>query len=277
MSTPGSHDTTTAPPGAGGGPRRRAQLAAVVRFTLLEAWRSRLPWLLLLALACMLAASQLAAELAITESGRFRAALLAGGVRFAWVFIFAVYVIGSLARELNERGFEVALALEVDRSTWVVGKLAGFLLPAFAAALLLMPLFGSMAAPAAAAAWCLSFGFELAIVISAALFFTLSLGSMPAAAVLTAGFYLLARTIDALVLIAASSPLLVAGTWRDFAQQVVDMLAWLLPPLGRFAQGGWLGGQAPDMALLGMMGMQCAACVALLCAAALVDFHRRDL
>ncbi|MBY0436942.1 MAG: ABC transporter permease [Burkholderiales bacterium] len=257
--------------------QRLAQLSAVVRFTMLEAWRSKLPWLLLLALGCTLAASQLAAELAITEGGRFRAALLAGGVRFAWVFIFAVYVIGSLTRELNERGFEVALALELDRSTWVAGKLAGFLLPAFAAALCLFPLLATMAPPAAAAAWCLSLAFELSVVIAAALFFTLNLASVPAAAVLTAGFYLLARTIDALVLIASASPLIVAGAWRDFARMTVDALAWLLPPLGRFTQGSWLAGQVPDASLLGLMAAQSAVYVVLLGAAALVDFHRRDL
>jgi hypothetical protein len=266
-------------PGGGAQPRSRRgmQLQAVVRFTVLEAWRSRLPWLLLATLACAFAASQFAAELAITEGSRFRAALLAGGVRFAWVFIFAVYVIGSLTRELNERGFEVALALELDRGTWVVGKLAGFLLPAFAAACCLFPLLAAVSTPAAAAAWCLSFGFELAIVVAAALFFTLNLASVPAAAVLTAGFYLLARAIDALVLIASSSPLLVAGPWRDFARLAVDALAWLLPGLGRFAQGGWLAGQGPDAALLALMGAQCVVYVVLLCAAALVDFHRRDL
>jgi hypothetical protein len=282
MSAPSTRQLMTAPAGAPGGDdrpriRRGVQLQAVVRFTVLEAWRSKLPWLLLATLACAFAASQFAAELAITEGGRFRAALLAGGVRFAWVFIFAVYVIGSLTRELNERGFEVALALELDRSTWVVGKLAGFLLPAFAAACCLFPLLAALSTPAAAAAWCLSFGFELAIVVAAALFFTLNLASVPAAAVLTAGFYLLARAIDALVLIASSSPLLVAGAWRDFARLAVDALAWLLPALGRFAQGGWLSGQGPEAALLALMGAQCVVYVVLLCAAALVDFHRRDL
>ena len=106
---------------------------------MLEAWRSPLPWLLLAAVGCALVAAGFSASLALTEGARFRAALLGGGVRISWVFIFAVYVIGSLAREINERGFEVALALEVDRSTWVLGKLAGFLLPALAAVLLLFP------------------------------------------------------------------------------------------------------------------------------------------
>jgi ABC-type transport system involved in multi-copper enzyme maturation permease subunit len=244
---------------------------------MLEAWRSPLPWLLLAAVGCALAAAGFSASLALTEGARFRAALLGGGVRISWVFIFAVYVIGSLAREMNERGFEVALALEVDRNTWVLGKLAGFLLPALTAVLLLFPLLAVLATPAGAAAWCLSLALELAIVIAAALFFTLSLGSMPAATVLVAGFYLLARTIDALVLIASSSPLLAQGAWRDLASLAVEALSWLLPALGRFGQGTWLADQAPDASTLALMGMQCVVYVALLCAAALVDFHRRDL
>lgn len=258
-------------------PGQGLRLFAVVRFTLLEACRSPLPWLLLAALGCALAASEFAASLALTEGARFRAALSGGGVRIAWVFIFAVYVIASLAREMNERGFEVALGLELDRGTWVLGKLVGFLLPALASTLLLLPVLAAIASPAGAAAWCLSLAFELSIVIAAALFFTLSLGSVPAAAVLTAGFYLLARTIDALLLIVTSSPLIAPGAWRAFAEFAVGAFAWLLPALGRFTQGNWLIDQAPAFPALALMGLQCAVYVALLSTAALVDFHRRDL
>ena len=259
------------------GPGQGRRLVAVVRFTLLEACRSPLPWLLLAALGCALAASGFAASLALTEGARFQAALLGGGVRIAWVFILAVYVIASLAREMNERGFEVALGLELDRATWVLGKLAGFLLPALASTLLLLPVLATIASPAGAAAWCLSLAFELAIVVAAALFFALSLGSVPAATVLTAGFYLLARTIDALLLIVSSSPLIAPGVWRAFAESALGVFAWLLPALGRFAQGNWLTDQVPTAPVLALMGLQCAAYVALLSAAALVDFHRRDL
>ena len=260
-----------------GGAGRRGRLLAVVRFTVLEAWRSPLPWLLLAAVACALAAAAFAASLALTEGARFQAALLGAGVRMAWVFIFAVYVIGSLAREINERGFEVALALELDRGTWLLGKLAGWLLPVIAATLLLFPLLAVVASPAGAAAWCLSLAFELAIVVAAALFFTLSLGSVPAAAVLAAGFYLLARSIDALVLITSSSLLLAPGAWRDFADFAIGAMAWLLPALGRFAQGSWLADQPPAAPALALMALQCVVYVALLWAATLVDFHRRDL
>ena len=47
---------------------------------MLEAWRSPLPWLLLAAVGCALAAAGFSASLALTEGARFRAALLGGGV-----------------------------------------------------------------------------------------------------------------------------------------------------------------------------------------------------
>lgn len=255
----------------------RSQLAVVARFTLLEAWRSRLPWLLAAAVVCTMAAAVLASGLAITESSRFRSTLFAGGLRFAWVFILAVYVIGSLSRELNERGFETALSLELTRSTWVLGKLAGFVLLAVIGTLALYPLLAALSAPAAAAAWSLSLMFELSIVIAAATFFTLSLSSLPAAAALTGAFYLLARAIDALLLIAGGSPLLAPGPWRDFARLAIEALAWLLPRLARFAPGDWLVSAPPAPGLLAIQGLQAIAFVLLLGVAASVDFHRRDL
>jgi ABC-type transport system involved in multi-copper enzyme maturation permease subunit len=259
------------------GTGRRQQLAAIVRFTLLEAVRSPLPWLLAAATVGALAAAGFAASLALTEGARFQAALFGSGVRIAWVFIFAVYVIGSIAREMNERGFEVALALEVDRSTWVLGKLAGLLLPVFLATLLSWPLLVLVATPAGATAWCVSLAAELTVVVAAALFFSLSLGSVPAAAVLTAGFYLLARTMDSLLLIASASPLLSPGAWRDFAELALSAAAWLLPALGRLGQGSWLADQPPEAITLAAAALQCLVYAALLCSAALVDFHRRDL
>jgi len=256
---------------------RRAQLIAVARFTLLEAWRSRLPWLLAATVLCAAGGAALAAELAITESSRFRTTLFAGGVRFAWVFILAVYVIGSLTRELDERGFEAALSLELTRTTWVLGKLTGFVLLAVVAVVLLCPLLMAFTAPGAALVWCASLMLELAIVIAAAAFFTLSLNSLPAAALLAAGFYLLSRVIDALALIAGSSPLLAAGAWRDFARLAIDGLGWILPSLDRFAPTVWLVDALPGPATLALQLGQGIVYVGLLAAAAVVDFHRRDL
>jgi len=264
-------------PNSTAGGRWPLQLFTIAGFTLLEAWRSRLPWLLAGSLALALAAGLFAAELAITESARFRIALIASGVRFAWVFILAVYVISSLTRELNERGFESALSLEVTRTTWVLGKLAGFIsLAAVAVGSVCVMLLIALP-PLAALAWSASLLFELAIVIAMAQFFTLSLASVPAAAVLSAALYVLTRSIDALVLIASGSPLLAAGPWRDLSRLGTEALSWVLPSLDRFAQTGWLVDQLPAPGMLGLQFVQCLVFVSLLTAAALVDFHRRDL
>jgi hypothetical protein len=254
-----------------------AQLSAIARFTVLEAWRSRLPLLLLLTLGFALAAGAFAAELAITDSARFRLAIGASTLRLSWVFIIAVYVIGSLTRELNERGFEAALSLEITRTTWMLGKLAGYLLCALIAVTCAALVLVWLAPAAAVAAWSASLLFELAIVAAAAVFFTVSLSSLPAAALLCAGFYLLARAIDALQLIAGGSTLIGAGLWRDFAQWAIGALGWLLPALGRFAPSGWLLDAPPAVSVLALQAGQALVFVALLACAALADFHRRDL
>jgi len=275
MNTPG---TRLRPPPA---PARAAvmhtQIAAIARFTLLEAWRSRLPWLLGAAMVCAVAGGALAAELAITESARFRIALIAGGVRLAWVYILAVYVISSLTREINERGFESALSLEITRTTWILGKLCGFLAIAVLASGVLAAAFAALVPPGALAAWTASLLFELSMVIAASLFFTLSLASVPAAAMLTAAFYLLARAIDALVLIAGASTLIAPGHWRDMSRLAMDGVAFMLPSLARFAPSTWLVDMAPAPGLIAMQCAQCIVFTGLLTTAALVDFHRRDL
>lgn len=105
----------------------KSRIATIARFTLLEARRTRLPALVLVALALLLAISFFVEQLAITEGSRFQAAFYAAGARFAAVFIAVFYVLASVTRELDDKGLDIVLALDLPRAHYVLGKLAGFL------------------------------------------------------------------------------------------------------------------------------------------------------
>ena len=106
----------------------------IARFTLLEALRTRLPWIWAGVLAFFGAASLFINQIAITESERLQWSFYASGLRLAAVLTLAAYVTSSMVRELNEKGLEMVLALDLPRAAYVTGKLLAFLCVAAAMA-----------------------------------------------------------------------------------------------------------------------------------------------
>jgi ABC-type transport system involved in multi-copper enzyme maturation permease subunit len=248
-------------------------IAVIARFVLLEARRSGLPWL---ALACIAASFGLAlflSQVALTETREFQAAAAAVLLRFSGAFLIATYVVTSVARETGDRGLELALTLPISRLTYYAGKLAGFaccgalLAMAFAMPLLLW------SPPAAVVMWCASLAMETALVAAIALFFSMTLGVVPAFAA-TAGLYLLGRSISAIQAIAAG-PLAEKGD--SALRGAINAFAVLVPRLDSATRTEWLiygSGTSTDfLAALGGTAIYFAVVVA----AGLFDFSRRNL
>ncbi|HET8608666.1 MAG TPA: ABC transporter permease [Burkholderiales bacterium] len=251
------------------------RIITIARYTLLEARRTRLPWLALAILIVVCAASLFIKAIAITETLRLQIAFIAAVLRVAMAFVAGLYVIATTVRELNDKGMELALSLDLPRATWMLGKLAGFSLVAaglaWAAAIPLLVL-----APwPQALAWGVSLMLELWIVIALALFCITTFNQLMPAASFVLAFYLLARSITAIRLIAAS-PLsdVGGGIGHHIMNGAVKAVAFILPAFDRYTQTAWLvNGTHP--ALTGIV-IQSAIYIALLVAATLFDFYRKN-
>ena len=254
-------------------------LWAIARLTLLEARRNRLLWLVAIVVAAGFALAQFLAQVALTETHAIRLTVLAASFRLAAAFMLANFVVASVQREFADKGVELTLALPVARASFCLGKLLGFALCAtalaalFAAALWL----GPGADIVRAAAWGGALAAELAIVASMGLFCALTLASSTGALAAVFGFYLLARSVGAMQVIAASPLVDEAGAVHALVDTLVDALALLLPRLDLFARSVWLTGAAPSSGELAIVYGQAALYVVLLAAAALFDFYRREL
>jgi hypothetical protein len=251
-------------------------ILAISRYTLLEARRARLPLLYAVVLAAVFALAFFVSELAVTESLRLQTTFYAAGARLAAVFLVAVYVIGSVTREFDDKGLDILLALDLPRSHYILGKLGGFLaVGAVAGVLACLPLFG-MAPVMAIAQWGLALGLELAVVIAFSLFCVVAFGQfMPAAAVVL-GFYVLARSLTAMRLM-SGNPLSGADALSHaLGRWLVEGLALLTPALDRWPQTTWLI-DAP-VAWGGVFALlpEAILYVVLLAGAAMVDFYRRN-
>jgi ABC-type transport system involved in multi-copper enzyme maturation permease subunit len=252
------------------------QIAAIARYTLLEALRTRLPRLVVLAAALLFAASFFVAEIAVTENARMQAGFYAACARLAAVFIAALYVLTSMTREFNDKGLDIVLALDLPRSHYILGKLCGFAaIGALTAAAACVP--ALWLAPAAAVLqWGLSLALEIGVVISLALFCVITFNQIMPAASFVAAFYLLARSLTAIRLMSAH-PLTDAGSasHQVFAW-TVEALALLMPALDGWTRTAWLVDAAPSWPEIAGIAAHGALYVALLAAAAMFDFYRKN-
>lgn len=252
------------------------QILAISSYTLLEARRTRLPLLLAVALALMLALGFFVSELAVIESARLRVSLYAAGARFAAVFIVSAHVLGSITREFNDKGIDALLALDLPRSHYILGKLGGFLaIAVLVAVITCLPLVIQAPLPAVLQ-WGAALALELSVVVAFSLFCVIAFGQFIPAAALVLAFYLLARSLTAIQLISAH-PLGAAGTLSHaVGRWMVDTLALVMPALDRWPQTAWLIDAPAPWSSFVLLLTQAVLYVVLLAGAAMVDFQRRN-
>jgi hypothetical protein len=252
-----------------------SRIATIARYTLLEALRTRLALLVLVVLLALYAASWFVQSIAVIEGARFQAGFFAASARLACVFVAALYVLASVTREFNDKGLDVLLALDLPRSHYVIGKLAGFLgIAALLAAAAALPLL--LASPAGGLQWMISLALELAVVVALALFCVLTFSQLTVAAGFVLAFYVLGRSLTAIRLM-SDHPLAGADSAsHQVIQLLVDGVALVMPALDAWTRTAWLVNEAaPWPALLQVAG-QAVLYVGLLAAAAMFDFYRKN-
>lgn len=251
-------------------------ILTIARFTLLEAKRNRLSWLFVIVVFSGIAISGFLKELALTESVEIQLTVLAAYLRLALVFVMAVFVVTSIAREFNDKGIELLLALAMSRSAYLMGKLMGFFglacLPIMLFAILLL-LFTSFER---SLLWCLPLLMEVWIVSAFALLCVISFPQVMVALSATMGFYVLSRSISSILLIATETQT-DASVSQFFMGGLVKLLAAVLPHLDQYASTSTLVYDTMSAGNIGNLIIQTFIYLALLIGAALFDFHRKNL
>lgn len=242
----------------------------LVRATLLEAWRTRilLVWLAVVLIAVLIAG--FGAQLALTESARFRLVWLGVGLRLAALVLLTFFVASSLLRERDERRTEFILGFALARRDYLLAKLiaAAMLAALFAASAAGVLLF----AEARVAAWGMTLWLELILIAALAIFASMTMSSIAAALSFVFTFYLLARIWPGLVYLSSVSP---------FADQYATlgaaarMFGTLLPRVDLYTRSEWLLGAPADIAPMAIV--HAFAYGVLLLAAALIDLRRREV
>jgi len=252
------------------------QVRSIAWYTLLEAVRNRLVWLIVAVALIAVGLAGFADSLAITESRQVQAALVGAVARGAAVFIMATFVVTSMAREFNDKALDLLLALSLPRVAYLFGKLFGYGAIALLPALLFGLLTLGFAPPLQAALWTVSLVCELWIVAGFGLLCILTFKNVMAALSAAMAFYIGARSAGALLLLAQGQ----AGdatASRHVMNTVFETLAAVLPRLDAFTRTEWLVYNSGSLGSLSTIVIQTVVCMALLGGAALFDLYRKNI
>ncbi len=216
-------------------------------------------------------------QVTIIETTAYQSSLLAAFLRVSGVYIVSLFVITSMLHEFNDHSIYLWLSLPMRRSTYFFGKLSGFALVAsittilFASALLIYAPYQQVWL------WALSFFCELLIMTAISLLCVFTFHQTVKAFSAVLGFYILARSISAIQLM-ATGPLFDHNSWVDQLISIfIDLLAMLLPNLEHFARSEWLVYHTGQLDNLLEIFAQTIIYVLLLITMNLFDLYRKNL
>jgi hypothetical protein len=247
-------------------------LRTVMNDTVREAVRGRWIWMSVLGALCVAAVAGFARSLALTEDHQLGLAFAAPVARLLAVLIVALSAIVSVSREQADRTLLLALAAPMSRSTWVVGKALGLIVLALVTAIILaLPVLAFGPPADAMLAWTFTLALELAVIATVSLAIAIVLTQVPPAVCAALAFYVLARDLHVVQLLAQR-----AQDFSDLgpAGTVVQAVSLVFPRLDLFARTDWLLGTPPAASALALVAAQAAIyCLLALCVATL-DLRR---
>ena len=216
-------------------------------------------------------------QVTIIETNAYQRSLLAAFLRLSGVYIVSLFVITSMVREFNDCSIYLWLSLPLQRSTYLFGKFSGFALIAF----LTTVLFGStllIYVPyQQLGLWTLSLFCELLIMTAISFLCVLTFHQTVKAFSAVLGFYILARSISAIQLM-ATGPLFDPNSWVDLlTSSLISLIAMLLPNLEHFTQSEWLVYHTDQLDNLLEISVQTIIYVLLLITMSLFDLYRKNL
>jgi len=252
------------------------RIATIACYAMLEAVRTRFAVMAVVVIGVALAASVLVGEIAVIESARFQTAFYAASIRFAAVFVAALYAIASVSREFQDKGLDVMLALDLPRSHYVLGKLAGFLAVGSGFAVASAVPLAAFAGIEPATQWAVSLACEIAIIVSLSVFCAITFNTLMPAASVVVSFYVLARALSAIRLMSANPLSGAEELSHRFMSGAVDAFALIVPALDRWTQTSWLVDGPAHWSAIAMLAGQSVVFVAVLAAAAVFDMQRKN-
>ncbi|MCH9670290.1 MAG: ABC transporter permease [Gammaproteobacteria bacterium] len=251
-------------------------IITIATYTFIEAVRNRMLWLVLALFVCAFTFAEFIASVAITESQAFSIALLSAFLRICMVLMIAFFVVSTVLREFHDKGFQLILSLPIPRSSYLLGKCAGFSVLALLIAVGCGAVVSVYVPFGQAAIWTISLWFELLIVVGFCLLCLLTFNQVTGALCAVVLFYFVSRSIETLVLM-TDGPFSQSPTvGQTFIDGFVRLLSFVLPNLDAYSRTEWLVYHTGEWSALVNLAVGAAVYLALLLGAAMFDLYRKN-
>ena len=251
-------------------------LLTIAKYSILEAVRDRFLLFIFTGVIIFFCISLFIGELAITEGTQMQSAILGSALRLFSVFTIGLFVITSMIREFNDKGFELILSHPVPRSSYYFGKFTGFSVIALLIAFMCLCCLSIYVPLNLAFLWSFSLFCELLIIISLSLLCLFSFSSITISFSIVMSFYVLSRSIEVIQLISNSPILAIGSTSHKFMNELLGIISYIIPDLYRFTQTSWLIYQTEFNNIVIVIG-QTLIYVILISCVALFDLYRKEL
>ncbi|MFK5968572.1 MAG: hypothetical protein QM487_00360 [Candidatus Marithrix sp.] len=253
------------------------QILTLATLVTLEALRTRFFAVIIILLIIGFGLSLFIGQITLIETVTYQSSVLAAFLRLSAIYVVSLFVITSMVHEFNNHSIYLWLSLPLQRSHYLIGKFSGFALIALVTSILFGIALLNYVPYMQVALWSLSLFCELLIITAVSLLCVLTFHQIVQAFSMVLGFYILARSIIAIQLMAQSS-LLNSQSWIDqFIDGLIELLAMLLPNLENFTQSGWLVYHTGNFNNLIEILLQTIIYVILLLSMSLFDLYRKNL
>ena len=253
------------------------QIITLAIYVALEALRTRFFAVIVMLLLIGFGIALFLGQVTIIESAAYQSSLLAAFLRLGAVYVVSLFVITSMVHEFHDHSIYLLLSLPMQRTTYFIGKFSGFALVASITAILFGVALLGYVPYQQVGLWTLSLLCELLIITALSLWCVLTFHQTIQAFSVVLGFYILARSLSAMQLM-AQGPLNDSRSWVDqLINMLIEMLATLLPNLERFTQSEWLVHHTGNVENLLTIFMQTIIYVILLVVMSLFDLYRKNL
>lgn len=254
------------------------QIKTLATYVVIEAFRTRFFVIVTLLLFISLGLSLFLGQIAITEIDAVKSSLLATFLRLSAVYIISLFVITSMVHEFNQQTIYLWLSFPLSRGTYLLGKLCGFTLISTLTAFLFGMILLYYAPYLQVGLWTISLCCELFIIITTSLLCVFTFQRIIQALSALLSFYLLARSINVIRLMAQAPLHQDSSTWStQFINGFVEFIARLIPDFSYFTQTAWLVYDTGDFTVFLTIIGQTTIYGMLLVAMCLFDLYRKNL
>lgn len=254
------------------------QIFTLAIYVILEALRTRFFVVIAILLLVGFGLALFIGQVAIIESQAMQSSLLAAFLRLSAVYVVSLFVIASMVREFSDRSIYLWLSFPLHRSVYLFGKLGGFTLVALITAFLFGTVLLGYVPYIQVGLWVFSLFCELLIITALSLLCVLTFHQTVQAFSVVLGFYILARSINAMQLMVQGPLLTHSFSWVDYlVSELVRWLAMLLPNLEQFTQSAWLVYHTGNLDNFLYVFLQTIIYLTLLLSTSLFDFYRKNL